>query len=91
MRPWAFLPPGIAPLRLFLMRTLHEAMIEVLRGRGWLPLGEVADEIASRGLWRRPSDGAYPEARQIRRRAEQSHGQYQHLFEVGEGKIRLRE
>lgn len=43
------------------MDTLHEAMIEVLRGRGWMPLEEVASEIAERALWRRPSDGAFAE------------------------------
>ncbi len=62
-------------------RTLHEAMVEVLRtsGRGWMARDEIAREIASRGLWRRPGDGRPPPSYQIRLRARNS--KYQHLFE----------
>lgn len=67
------------------LATLHEAMAVVLRGRGWMSLEDVADEIASQGLWLRPSDGRPPQAAQLRRRVAQSHGLYQDRFELGEG------
>ena len=70
--------------------TLHDAMIEVLRTRRWITLQELADQIGAAELWRRPSDGAWPDASQVRRRAVQSNGRYRHLFEVKDGMIRLR-
>ena len=73
-----------------MLDTLHQAMIEVLQGRGWMQLQAVADEIANRDLWRRPSDGAYPAADQISKRARQSGGQYVYLFEVQGKNIRLK-
>lgn len=65
--------------------TLHEAMEVVLRGRGWMSLQDVADEIAARDLWVRPKDGQPPSSSQIRRRVAQSHGLYQDRFELGPG------
>jgi hypothetical protein len=63
------------------MATLHEAMVAVLRGRdGWMEREEAAAEIARRDLWARPSDGAAPEADQIRLRARR----YPKLFELSE-------
>lgn len=64
---------------------LHDAMEIVLRGRGWLTLEDVAQEIADRGLWIRPSNGKPPDAKQVRRRVAQSKGLYQDRFELGEG------
>lgn len=71
-------------------KFLHEAMEEILRGQGWLSIQEVAERNAARGLWRRPSDGAFPDSGQIRRRAVQSNGRHLDRFEVSAGQIRLR-
>ena len=39
--------------------TLHDAMAAVLSEQdGWMDRQELANRIASRGLWLRPSDGA---------------------------------
>lgn len=70
--------------------TLHEAMVEVLKGQGWMRLDAVAEAIAAGDLWRRPSDGKYPGAAQIDRRARQAGGRYRHLFDLRPGEIRLR-
>jgi hypothetical protein len=72
------------------IRYLHQAMEDVLRGQGFMSLDQVAQQIALRGLWRRPSDGAYPDAAQIRRRAVQSNGRHLERFEVTGNQIRLR-
>lgn len=69
---------------------LHQAMEDILSGQGWLSLEEVARRNAARGLWRRPTDGGFPDARQIRRRAVQSQGRHLDRFEVKASQIRLR-
>ena len=61
---------------------LHEAMEDILRGQGWLSLEEVARRNAAQGLWRRPTDSSFPDARQLRRRAVQSQGRHLDRFEV---------
>ena len=73
--------------------TLHEAMVEVLRahGGGWMDRDEIADEIARRDLFRRPSDDRHPPSDQLRLRARKP--EYQYLFECSDSrcsKIRLR-
>jgi len=70
--------------------TLHMAMVEVLRGQGWLSFNDVAERIARRDLYRR-RDGRLAAGSQLRRRATQSGGQYVHLFDVDLGRIRLRD
>ncbi|MEJ7567436.1 MAG: hypothetical protein WKF41_04140 [Gaiellaceae bacterium] len=74
--------------------TLHEAMVEVLRedGGGWMARDAIAREIASRDLFRRPSDGQHPPRDQLRLRARKP--EYQHLFECSDvqcTRIRLRQ
>ena len=69
--------------------TLHEAMIEVLRGSGWLTFGEVADRIRDQDLYHK-GNGDYAANDQVRLRATQSGGRYVHLFEVDGDRIRLR-
>lgn len=61
------------------LATLHDAIIEVLSSHGgdWMSRDEIAQEIAQRDLWRRPSDGAHPPSDQLRLRARR----YPHLFE----------
>lgn len=67
---------------------LQDAMAIVLRDRGnaWTSAASIALEIARRGLWRRPSDGAFPEPRQIRAWA----GRYPQLFQKSDRGLRLR-
>ena len=69
--------------------TLHEAITAVLEEKGgdWLPVQDVADEIADRGLYER-KDGARLQAGQVRARA----AKYPHLIEGstdGTNRIRL--
>ena len=59
---------------------LHEAMVEVLRGRGEM----TAREIAHRDLYRR-DDGDHPQANQIHARASNRRD----LFERNNRRIRL--
>jgi hypothetical protein len=68
--------------------TLHEAIVNVLRTHPnrWLSAREIANEVARRDLWRRPSDGASPPPSQIRARV----GKYPGLFERSSRGIRLR-
>ena len=73
--------------------TLHEAMAEVPRSRGggWDEAGSIAQEIAARDLWRRPSDGTRALSDQIRLRARKP--EYQYLFECSDSgcsQVRLR-
>lgn len=67
---------------------LHEAMAEILQGRGWMSLDDLAQEIASRDLYQR-KDGKHPEGSQLRWRARGSSGRYRTLFEVDGSRIRL--
>jgi hypothetical protein len=72
---------------------LHEAMVEILVANGgrWMDRDDIAREIAQRGLFRRPSDGAHPPSDQLRLRARKP--EYQHLFECSDTRctrIRLR-
>src|SRR5689334_630204 len=73
--------------------TLHKAMVEVLRahGGGWMDRDEIAEEIARRDLFRRPSNDRHPPSDQLRLRAGKP--EYQYLFECSDSrcsKIRLR-
>lgn len=68
---------------------LHDAMLKVLEGRGWMLLEDVAAEIAAHG-WYTRRDGSSADGKQLHRRAVQSNGRYVHLFEVNEGMIRPR-
>jgi hypothetical protein len=50
-------------------KTLHEAIIDVLkRNKKPMSFEEIAAAIKKKNLWKRPSDGTYPEAFQIRLR-----------------------
>jgi hypothetical protein len=69
--------------------TLHEAMVAVLNGVGWLTFREVADQIKVRDLYRR-RDGLFAQPGQLRLRATKSGGSYSHLFDVDGPRIRLR-
>jgi predicted nucleic acid-binding protein len=68
---------------------LHEVMAAVLRrnDNAWLKAARMAAEIERSDLWRRPSDGGHPPARQISARARR----YPHLFQVSDLGIRLRQ
>jgi hypothetical protein len=68
--------------------TLHEAMVEGLRDRGWLTFTELAQEIRNRDLYRK-RNGGFADASQLRLRSTQSGGRYSHLFEVTGDRIRL--
>jgi hypothetical protein len=69
---------------------LHEVMADVLRRHGdeWVRSSVIAQEIAERDLWRRPSDGRHPPARQIGARARAR--EYADLFQTSDLGIRLR-
>jgi hypothetical protein len=64
------------------VNTLHEAMIKVLQERPakTATLEDVSTEIEKRDLWVRPTDGRYPEAWQIKRRANKE--EYRDRFEL---------
>ena len=68
---------------------LHEVMAAVLRrnDNAWLKAARMAAEIERSDLWRRPSDGGNPPARQISAGARR----YPHLFQVSDLGIRLRQ
>lgn len=71
--------------------TLHQAIINVLTSNNnkFMSFEEIADEIKEQDLWKRPSDGSYPPAYQIKLRTVVS-SQYKHLFEFEmPDKIRL--
>jgi hypothetical protein len=69
---------------------LHEVMVEILRRHGdeWVRSSVIALEIAEADLWRRPSDGRHPPARQISARARAR--EYADLFQTSDLGIRLR-
>jgi hypothetical protein len=69
---------------------LHEVMVEVLRRHGdeWVRSSVIAQEIAEADLWRRPSDGRHPPARQISAHARAR--EYADLFQTSDLGIRLR-
>jgi hypothetical protein len=65
-------------------------MVEILRRHGdeWVRSSVIAQEIAEADLWRRPSDGRHPPARQISARARAR--EYADLFQTSDLGIRLR-
>ena len=67
-------------------QTLHEAMNFVLasRGEAWVSAEQIATEIATKDLWRRPSDDMHPMGSQVARRARK----YPDLFETDGSLIR---
>ena len=69
---------------------LHEAIAEVLRDGGNRRMAprEIADEIARRRSYVRPSDGGTPPPSQIRARVRVP--TYCHMFEIQSGRIWLR-
>jgi hypothetical protein len=71
--------------------TLDEAIADALTARGNIALtaAEIADEIARRGTFRRPSDGMPPPPSQVQSRV--SHKQYRDRFERVDRRIRLRQ
>jgi transcriptional regulator with XRE-family HTH domain len=75
------------PRRIKALPTLHDAMVEALEDHldGLTP-EELADRVQARGTWRRPSDGAPAGPGQVAARADN----YPLLFDVREGRIRLR-
>jgi Arc/MetJ-type ribon-helix-helix transcriptional regulator len=70
--------------------TLDRAIEDVLESRANEPMTarEIADEIARRGTFRRPSDGLAPPAAQINARVSNRH--YRERFERVDRRIRLR-
>ena len=66
-------------------KTLHEAIIDVLteNNNEFMTFEEIADEIKSKDLWKRPSDGEYPPSYQIRLRTIVQK-RYKNFFEFQE-------
>jgi multidrug resistance efflux pump len=67
--------------------TLHDALAQVLRERGneWMTVRELANEVNTRGLYRK-RDGSPVEANQVHARTKN----YTDLFEKDGSSIRLR-
>ena len=68
--------------------TLHGAIgVILMKHKGTAHLETIAEEITSRRLWRRPTDGLYPDRRQISARV----ARYPRIFErLGDGFVRIR-
>ena len=68
---------------------LHKAIRDVLAAAGQPCKPQyIADQIAQRGLWRRPSDGELPPASQIRWRV---HSRQDWFYRLQDGHIALTE
>jgi hypothetical protein len=66
--------------------TLHAVIKDILVKSGSLPIIEIAKTISSHELWKRPSDGEMPLAKQIRARLKS----YPKLFEINQGIVSIK-
>lgn len=68
--------------------TLHEAIVFLLKGNKTLSFSEIARFIQEGDLWRRPSDGKFPQIKQIKDRTLYK---YSNLFiKIGNDKLKLK-
>lgn len=71
-------------------KTLHQAIMYVLKDGKAKSFEEISQAIADQNLWRRKKDGNFPVAFQIRLRTV-ANKHYRNLFKVSnDGKIKLK-